>query len=84
MALLVGSDAIRAWRYHIGGNRPLRFSSGLGTGNGRITVALDPFGWTVSTSRLQNEILLWSHKCDYKFVLDVLDLFDHRFTNKNR
>ena len=50
VALLVGSDAIRAWRYHIGGNRPLRFSSGLGTGNGRITVALDPFGRTVSTS----------------------------------
>ena len=39
VALLVGSYAIRSWRYHIGGNRPLRFSSGLGTGNGRITVA---------------------------------------------
>ena len=60
MALLVGSDAIRAWRYHIGGNRPLRFSSGLGTGNGRITVALDPFGRTVSTSRLQNLVVAYA------------------------
>ena len=35
----LGVMPLRAWRYHIGGNRPLRFSSGLGTGNGRITVA---------------------------------------------
>lgn len=46
----LGVMPLRTWRYHIGGNRPLRFSSGLGTGNGRITVALDPFGRTVSTS----------------------------------
>lgn len=35
----LGVMPLRAWRYHIGGNRPLRFSSGLGTGNGRITGA---------------------------------------------
>ena len=66
MALLVGSDAIRALRYHIGGNRPLRFSSGLGTGNGRITVALDPFGWTVSAS----PILLMREKFEKLLIED--------------